>query len=62
MKKILEMIDNTTYMPSRCPRCNSTEIFPVTGGVCGQIYQCKSCQYQGSFVIELEDEDPYVEK
>lgn len=49
-------------MPARCPRCNSIDIFLITGGVCGQIYRCKSCQYQGSFVIEQDEEEKYDSK
>ncbi|MBP1928118.1 DNA-directed RNA polymerase subunit RPC12/RpoP [Methanolinea mesophila] len=41
----------------RCPVCGSTTIYPVTGGVFGQIYRCKECGYRGSFVLETEDED-----
>jgi predicted RNA-binding Zn-ribbon protein involved in translation (DUF1610 family) len=41
----------------RCPVCGSTTIYPVTGGVFGQVYRCKECGYRGSFVLETDDEE-----
>jgi transposase-like protein len=40
----------------RCPVCGSTTIYPVTGGVFGQVYRCKECGYRGSFVLETDEE------
>ncbi|MDD1718477.1 MAG: hypothetical protein LUQ25_00325 [Methanoregulaceae archaeon] len=39
-----------------CPACRSTDIFWVTGGNLGQVYQCKACGYRGSFVLEIDPE------
>jgi transposase-like protein len=41
----------------RCPVCGSTTIYPVTGGVFGQVYRCKECGYRGSFVLETDGEE-----
>ena len=41
----------------RCPVCGSTTIYPVTGGVFGQVYRCKECGYRGSFVLETDEEE-----
>ncbi len=40
-----------------CPVCRSSDIFWVTGGNLGQVYQCKSCGYRGTFVIEVDPGD-----
>ena len=41
-----------------CPVCKSRDIFPVVGGYIGQVYLCKRCKYQGSFVLDADDADP----
>jgi transposase len=41
----------------RCPVCGSTTIYPVTGGLFGQVYRCKECGYRGSFVLETDEEE-----
>ena len=40
-----------------CPVCKSSDIFPVAGGVVGQVYFCKACRYRGSFVLEADEKD-----
>ena len=40
-----------------CPVCQSRDIFLIAGGYLGTIYRCKSCGYQGSFVIDTGDEE-----
>ena len=40
----------------RCPRCNSKEIYAVTGGYGGYYYRCKKCGYSGAFVVEYDDD------
>lgn len=39
-----------------CPVCNSTEVWAITGGYTGRIYQCKRCGYRGALVIEYNEE------
>ena len=39
-------------MATRCPKCGSYEITFFLGGEAGQIYECKSCGYKGSLVVE----------
>ena len=41
----------------RCPVCGSTTIYPVTGGLFGQVYRCKECGYRGSFVLETDEDE-----
>jgi transposase-like protein len=45
-----------------CPKCKSQEIYAVAGGYMGQVYLCKECGYRGSFVLEIDDDDPGQEK
>jgi predicted nucleic acid-binding Zn ribbon protein len=40
----------------RCPRCRSTEIYPVAGGYGGYNYRCKKCGYSGALVVEFDDD------
>ncbi|OPY35952.1 MAG: hypothetical protein A4E35_02230 [Methanoregula sp. PtaU1.Bin051] len=40
-----------------CPVCKSPEIYPVAGGVVGQVFVCKKCRYRGSFVLETDGKD-----
>ena len=44
-----------------CPNCKSQEIFPVAGGVVGQVFLCKDCGYRGSFVLEIDGADAFKE-
>ena len=41
----------------RCPRCNSTEIYPAAGGYGGYYYRCKKCGYAGALIIEYDDDE-----
>ena len=36
-----------------CPRCSSPSIHPYIGGMTGT-YQCRTCGYMGSLVIQQE--------
>jgi len=40
-----------------CPVCKGRNIFPVAGGYMGQVYLCKDCNYRGSFVLEIDDDE-----
>jgi hypothetical protein len=39
-----------------CPICQSSDIFWVVGGYLGNLYRCKRCGYQGSLILEYEDD------
>ncbi|WP_338097765.1 hypothetical protein [Methanolapillus ohkumae] len=39
-----------------CPQCGYTELYMESGGIMGNIYHCKRCNYVGSFVIEGEED------
>ena len=41
-----------------CPMCGSRNVYVVDGGLMGMIYRCKECGYEGSFIVEI-DEDEY---
>ncbi len=41
-----------------CPMCGSRDVYVVDGGVMGMVYRCKQCGYEGSFIVEI-DEDEY---
>jgi hypothetical protein len=41
----------------RCPICRSPALYLVAGGYGGMVYRCKKCGYQGSFGIEICEED-----
>jgi len=40
-----------------CPVCGSSEIYQVAGGYIGQVFVCKQCEYRGSLVVEMDDEE-----
>ncbi|MCC7556571.1 MAG: hypothetical protein KO254_10780 [Methanoculleus marisnigri] len=40
-----------------CPACNSTDVWAVTGGYTGCVYQCKRCGYRGALVVEYDEEE-----
>jgi len=40
-----------------CPQCGSSDLYYESGLVLGYIYHCKDCDYVGSFVIEVDDDD-----
>ncbi|MCX6652446.1 MAG: hypothetical protein NT137_03720 [Methanomassiliicoccales archaeon] len=37
-----------------CPQCGSTDIFYEAGGITGQVYHCKKCDYIGALILEQE--------
>ncbi len=37
-----------------CPQCGSTDIFYEAGGITGQVYHCKKCDYIGAVILEQE--------
>ncbi|HRD25839.1 MAG: hypothetical protein WBJ51_07680 [Methanoculleus sp.] len=45
-----------------CPVCNSTDVWPVTGGYIGFLYRCKRCGYRGALVVEYDREAGEVDK
>jgi hypothetical protein len=45
-----------------CPVCNSTDVWPVTGGYIGFLYRCKRCGYRGALVVEYDREDGEVDR
>ncbi len=42
-------------MLKKCPQCGSSDIIFFVGGEAGQIYECKSCGYRGTLIIEADD-------
>jgi len=40
-----------------CPVCKSGSLYIKGGGYIGYIYRCKKCGYEGSFIIEYDNED-----
>jgi transposase-like protein len=40
-----------------CPHCGSADLYFEAGLITGQKYHCKRCDYIGSFVIEIEEEN-----
>lgn len=45
-----------------CPVCKSSEIFPATGGIVGQVFVCKNCKYRGSFVLTADEKDDELKR
>jgi len=45
----------------RCPSCGSRDLFRTIGGYAGSEYRCKKCGYQGTFVVESDEEMPVPE-
>ena len=39
-----------------CPNCGKSDLYIETGGIMGDVYHCKNCDYRGSFVIEGEED------
>ena len=37
--------------------CGSTDIYYVAGMITGQVYHCKNCGYEGSLIVEIDEED-----
>ncbi len=40
-----------------CPKCGSTEIYAVAGGVFGESYHCEDCGYTGALVVEIDSSE-----
>lgn len=41
-----------------CPQCRGTDLYYEAGLITGYKYHCKSCNYVGAFVIEVEMDSP----
>ena len=40
-----------------CPVCGSTRIHYVAGMITGEKYHCEDCGYEGSVILEIDEED-----
>ncbi len=40
-----------------CPVCGSTRIHYVAGMITGEKYHCEDCGYEGSLILEIDEED-----
>lgn len=40
-----------------CPQCGSRDVHYELGGITGQVYRCKTCNYVGSLILEQDVED-----
>lgn len=47
----------TPEMVKICPKCGSTHVYWVAGGLIGAIYRCNDCGYEGTFVLEVKPAD-----
>ncbi|MFO7991736.1 MAG: TFIIB-type zinc ribbon-containing protein [Thermoplasmata archaeon] len=41
----------------KCPKCGSTNIIPEAGFVTGYKYHCEDCDYVGSLILEVYEEE-----
>jgi RNA polymerase subunit RPABC4/transcription elongation factor Spt4 len=39
-----------------CPVCGSSELYLEAGGYTGKQYRCKSCDYLGALIVEVDEE------
>lgn len=47
----------TPDMVKICPKCASTHVNWVAGGIIGAVYRCDQCGYEGTFVLEVRPRD-----
>lgn len=47
----------TPEMVKICPKCASTHVYWIAGGLIGAIYRCNDCGYEGTFVLEVKPKD-----
>lgn len=47
----------TPEMIKICPKCASTRVHWVAGGLIGAIYRCNDCGYEDPFVLEIRPKD-----
>ena len=40
-----------------CPKCFSHRVVLHLGGMCGQLYKCLDCNYIGSIVLIVDEEN-----
>ncbi len=40
-----------------CPVCGSTRIYYVAGMITGEKYRCEDCGYEGSLIMEIDEEE-----
>lgn len=47
----------TPEMIKVCPKCASTHVNWVAGGLIGAIYRCDDCGFEGTFILEIKPSD-----
>lgn len=53
----LKQIRFRTPKPVFCPKCKSTKIILKENyGILPSIYKCNNCDFEGNFILELDDE------